>query len=196
MDRLRKEDWTVQSVALATVKQMVKTHHYARGGSNTATYIHGLFRAGDFMDADCAGATWWIPPTKDAAAFVFPENWQGVLCLSRMVILPGIPSNACSFLLAWSMRSIDRDRWPCLVTYADEWRGHTGQIYRATNWEYRGETKPQPVYVLGNGRMISRKAGNKTRTHDQMIAMGASCIGQYPKHRFVHIVKRQRKGHE
>lgn len=31
--------------------------------------------------------------------------------------------------------------WPCLVTYADEWQGHNGSIYRADNWDSVGTTK-------------------------------------------------------
>jgi hypothetical protein len=66
-----------------------------------------------------------------------------VLCLSRLAILPDVPANACSFLLARSRRLIDDKAWPCLVTYADEWRGHTGAIYRADNWQYEGLTRPE-----------------------------------------------------
>ena len=83
-------------------------------------------------------------------------------------------------------RQIDRTLWPCLVTYADEWQGHTGTIYRADNWEYLGMTKPEPTYTL-NGRMIARKAGPRTRTHEEMIALGAVMIGRFAKHKFRHV---------
>jgi len=85
------------------------------------------------------------------------------------------------------MRMIDRKRWQCLVTYADEWQGHTGGIYRATNWRYSGLTKPEAVYVL-NGVMIARKAGPKTRTHSQMLELGAEMRGKFAKHKFVHLI--------
>jgi len=112
------------------------------------------------------------------------ERWQGVLALSRFVIEPDVPRNASSFLLSRSMRLIDRDRWPFLVTYADTWRGHTGAIYKATGWSFDGMTKPEAVYTL-RGRMTSRKAGGRTRTHAEMIAMGAVCEGRFAKARFV-----------
>jgi hypothetical protein len=83
-------------------------------------------------------------------------------------------------------RRADRRVWPCLVTYADEWRGHTGAIYKATNWEYVGLTKPERVYTIG-GRMVARKAGPKTRTHADMIALGAVCQGSHRKHKFRHV---------
>lgn len=185
-DRLRKEDWEVRPIALDIASQLIAAYHYAGRGANTATYLHGLFHRGDFWAQSCVGCAWWIPPTKGAAIATYPENWQGVLSLSRLVIAPNIPKNAASFLVAASMRLIDRERWPALVTYADEWQGHTGAIYRATNWRYVGRTKPERTYVL-NGKMIARKAGPRTRTHAEMLALGAVCIGSFAKHKFVHI---------
>jgi len=185
--RLRAKEWEVHTVALETCRRLVECYHYAGGGSNTATYRHGLFPKGAIFDADCRGIAWWIPPTKSAALATYPRNWQGVLSLSRLVIVPGVPKNAASFLLGASMRLIDRERWPCLVTYADEWQGHTGGIYRATNWTYMGKTKPEAVYVLDE-RMIARKAGPHTRTKQEMLDMGCELVGRFSKHKYVHIL--------
>jgi hypothetical protein len=183
MTHLRKKDWEVRPLGRERALELVQDHHYARGGSNTHTYLHGLFPKGAFFDADCVGVAWWLPPTKSAGLATYPENPQGVLALSRLAIVPDMPTNAASFLIGASIRLIDRDRWPCLVTYADLWRGHTGAIYKATNWVYRGLTKPQPVYIL-DGRLVSRKAGPKTRTHEEMLRLGAEFLGLFPKHKF------------
>ncbi len=185
--RLRKADYEVRPVCLEFARRFVVAHHYARGGSNTATYLHGLFRCDEIFDEQCQGIAWWIPPTRSAAEATYPQNWRGVLCLSRLAIRPGVPSNACSFLLARSRRLIDRSAWPCLVTYADEWRGHTGQIYRADNWTYLGLTRPERIYRVGV-RMLSRKAGGNTRTHAEMLALGAECVGSFAKHKFIRVM--------
>lgn len=168
---------------------MVERFHYAKGASNTRVYLHGLFPKDSFWDSDCAGIAWWIPPTRDSAAATFPENPDGVLALSRLVIAPDVPKNACTFLLARSVRLIDAERWPCLVTYADDWRGHTGGIYRAANWQYVGMTKPEATYTV-RGMMKSRKAGNRTRSHVEMIQeLGAQFEGKHAKHKFI-LVRR------
>jgi len=187
-NHLRATDWEVRTVSLSKTQELVRDFHYSKGGSNTATYRHGLFPINCVSEDWCLGVAWWIPPTKSAALSTFPENWRGVLNLSRLVILPDVPKNAASFLLSRSMKLINRKLWPCLVTYADTWRGHTGAIYRATNWQYVGMTKPERTYVL-NDRMVARKAGPKTRTHAEMLAMGAQCVGSFSKHKFVHIVR-------
>lgn len=173
-------------VKLFIARALVEKYHYAKSAANTATYLHGLFKkqAGPF-DGECFGVAWWIPPTKSAARATFPDNWRGVLSLSRLVVHPDVPKNGASFLLGSSRALIDRKIWPILVTYADEWQGHMGTIYRADNWRFIGKTKPEAVWVKG-GRMISRKAGPKTRTKQQMELLGASMVGRFSKRKFVH----------
>jgi len=181
----RKADWWVADVSLEKCQQMIRDLHYSRGGSNTAVYSHGLFPRGWFWESECVGVAWWLPPTKTAAQSFDKENWRGVLALSRVALLDEIPKNAESFLIRHSMRLVDRKRWPILVSYADTWQGHSGTIYRAAGWTECGKSKPERRYIL-NGRMVSRKAGPKTRTHTEMLALGAECVGSYSAIRFVH----------
>lgn len=185
--RLLKGQWEVRPIDLLIAQQLVEKYHYAHGGANTATYTHGLFEKGEFWEQNCKGCCWWLPPTKAAALATYPDNWEGVLSLSRLVIVPDVPKNACTFLLARSMKMIDRDRWPALVTYADEWQNHNGTIYKAANWEDRGLTAPEPTFIR-NGRLIARKAGPKTRTRSEMENLGAKMIGRFSKRKFVHII--------
>lgn len=186
-ERLKKEDWTVRPVSPGIARRIIERFHYASGASNTYTYLHGLFKADAFFDEECAGVAWWIPPTKSAALATYPERWQGVLALSRLVIVPGVPSNACSFLISRSRKIIDRKKWPCLVTYADEWQEHTGSIYLADNWTFVGKTKPERGYSI-NGRMTARKAGPNTRTHTEMLALGALPLGKFAKLKFINVI--------
>src|SRR5215469_2656480 len=112
----RKQDWEVRPCSLELAQRLVRQHHYTHGGSNTSVYTHGLFPRGAVWEADCKGVAWWIPPTKDCAERNYPKNWNGVLVLSRLVVVPGTPSNACSFLIRHAMRHfMDRHRWPYLL---------------------------------------------------------------------------------
>jgi len=78
---------------------------------------------------------------------------------------------------------IPTERWPCLVTYADEMEGHTGRIYRADNWEYMGQTTAEAAYRI-DGQLRARKAGQKTYTHAEMLARGAVFLGRFKKYKF------------
>lgn len=187
--RIVKEQWEVRPVEIAAGRELVERYHYAKGASNTRTFLHGLFPRGAFWETDCVGVAWWIPPTRGAAEATYPKNWQGVLALHRLVIAPDAPKNACSFLLARSVKLIPAKDWPCLVTYADDWRGHTGNVYRACNWQYVGKTAPEDTYTI-KGVMTARKAGGRTRTRSEMVALGAQNEGRHSKHKYVLIRER------
>jgi hypothetical protein len=106
--------------------------------------------------------------------------------LSRLAIHEDVPTNGASFLLGADMRTLKKSRqWRSLVTYADHRMGHTGAIYRATNWDYVGEAGGDRAYVDALGRQVATKNGPKTRTHAEMIALGYECLGRFPKHKFV-----------
>jgi hypothetical protein len=183
-DRLRKADYDVRPVSRPVALELIERLHYSEGAANTGTYIHGLFRRD--RPAQILGVAWWIPPTKSAAQATYPADWQGVLSLSRLAIEADVPKNAASFLLARSCRLVDRLRWPCFVTYADEWQGHRGTIYRASGWTFVGRTVPEPTWVK-DGRMISRKAGPTTRTTKEMLELGARCVGSFSRLKFVKV---------
>lgn len=189
-DVLRKADWTVRPVSQDQALRLVQDLHYARGASNTRTFLHGLFREGEsFWDEDVQGIAWWIPPTRSCAEANYAGDFRKVLVLSRMVIDPSVPMNAASFLLGKTEQIIRRDaRFECLLTYADERQGHTGAIYRAANWEYLGLTNPEPIFETASGVMVSRKSGPKTRTRKQMEELGHRQVGVSRKHRFRKIL--------
>lgn len=74
-DRLHGADWEVRPMTdLSVAAELVKCYHYAAGASNTATYLHGLFRKCDFWETSCKGVAWWIPPTRTAATATYPAN--------------------------------------------------------------------------------------------------------------------------
>lgn len=180
-DRLLKEDYRVRPVDLATAASIIKRYHYAQGGPNTGVQFDGLFAVGR---DECLGAAWWLPPTKIAAQSVCAE-WRRVLSLCRMAIAPEVPKNAATFLLSKAVRRLRRDgRWDVLLTYADERVGHEGHVYRAAGWEYLGRTKGDYAWLDSAGRQVSKKA-TKSRTTAEMLALGYSRSGPWPKHKYI-----------
>jgi len=184
---LAKEDYFIAPISQALAKSLVEQHHYSKGGSNTAVYRHGLFHI-DAPDI-CLGVAWWLPPTKVAAQSVH-DDWRRVLSLTRLVVVPGVPTNGASFLMARSIREIQRTGdWTALVTYADEGQGHTGAIYKATNWTYKGIRPGHAVWVDSTGRHVAKKAGPRTRKNAEMLELGYTNTGATRKHKFVMYLK-------
>lgn len=176
----RRGDYVMAVIGHAFGAQFIRAHHYARECSNTGI-MHGFFRGGRLV-----GVAQWLPPTKVCAQSVDAQRWQAVLSLTRFAVLDSEPTNAETIMLGASIRQLRRERrWTALVTFADESQHHSGTIYRASNWEYRGKTKPEPRYLDPDGRQVSRKAGRKSRTHANMLALGYRMAGRYAKHKFV-----------
>lgn len=186
MSHLRSADgWRVETIELWEARHFIKLWHYAKSSPNTATYRHGLIGP-DWVHY---GAAVWLPPTRAAAEKVAGEEWHGVLCLSRLVVAPEVPTNGASFLLGRSMKLIDRKRWPVLLTYADTKLGHTGAIYKATNWETHGPVPAGDVWVHSTtGEQRGRKRGPTNLSGEQMRALGFERVASLPKIRFVHRV--------
>lgn len=187
---LRKSDWVVVPAPITDAAELVRTCHYAGGAPNTGVYIHGLYHV-DYPD-EIMGVAWWLPPMITSARYVEKETGisaNRVIGLSRLVIHPGVPTNGASYLLGQSERIIRHDgRYLAGITYADTFRGHTGAIYLATNWEYTGETAPKPIWIdPRTGMTISQKQAGKTRRTKEMQDLGYMLLGRARKHRFIKV---------
>lgn len=191
VEALVSSDYEVRDVTQDVALDLVRSYHYARGGSKTAVYRHGLFLR---SRPDAAlGVAWWLPPTKPAAVSVAGEDWRSVLALTRLVVAPEVPTNGASFLLGRSIRLIRQGGvWRHLVTYADEGQGHTGAIYLATNWTPLGaQPARHPTWTDAEGRHVSPKA-TKNRTFAEMEVLGYARGPASAKRKFViHIDERK-----
>ncbi len=181
--KFRAAEWTVAPVDQRDAVEFIESHHYAKGASKTSVFRFGLFEHGA---QTLRGVTMWLPPTRVAAESVVRGRWRRVLSLSRMAVSAYVPKNGASFLLGASVRAIRRDgRFSDLVTYADEGAGHTGHVYRASNWSYCG---PRPGATNwtdpSTGRRVSAQA-TKTRTVAEMRALGFSKLPRMRKHKFI-----------
>lgn len=185
---LRRSDWSVTTLEQAEARALIERWHYAQGCPNTSVARHGLIG----QSGEAAGVAMWLPPTPTAARsaarhFDMEDQWRGVLSLTRLVVAPKAPTNAASFLLGSSMRLVDRARWPILLTYADTSQGHTGAIYRATNWAYLGLVPAGDTWINAKGEQRGRKRGKRNLSVAEMTEAGFTRRPALPKHKFAHL---------
>ena len=188
MPALVRSEWEVRSISQSDAVSAIRAWHYSMSAPNTSVYRFGMFRAGLFTE--CEGVALWLPPTKAAGVSIAGDDWRGVLSLSRLACSPGAPKNAASYLLGAAMARIDRKRWPVLVTYADTNQGHTGAIYRATNWTCDGAVPAGDVWQMPDGSLCGRKRGGRNLSVAELRSMGATRRPSSPKIRFRHDVRR------
>lgn len=182
---LRARDWRVDPCSQTDAVELIERIHYAGGASNTSVARHALRR---LDDEKILGVAMWLPPTRNAALSVDRENPRGVLALTRLCVADEVPTNGASFLLGRSMKMLDRDVWPTLLTYADTRHGHTGAIYRATNWICLGEVPGSDSWVDATGTQRGRKRGGRNLSVAQMRELGYTRLPAMPKIKFVHRI--------
>ena len=175
MTHLDRREWRVHDIPPLWARQIVQEHHYSQDYASTASYIHGLVRARQGGMSHIYGAAIWMP-----AVYAIRRYNCLPLQLSRLVVEPGMPTNAASFLMARSMKLIDRVKWPVLLTYADSGQGHTGAIYKATGWEQDGEGGGWNYYSPDGKQLSSLQNGSFIPCPDGWEAR------RTVKHRFVH----------
>jgi hypothetical protein len=187
-----KDQWEVHPIAHKDVVDFVSEHHYAKGCANTSVARFGLFYKGDRETLH--GVSMWMPPIVGAGKKVC-DNHRVVLGLSRFCLRDDRPDNSGSFLLSRSVQLLDKDRWKVMLTYADSAKGHTGGLYRASNWFFHGKTKPATIYIdPTTEQMVSKKAGPTNRSHKEMLELGYVTEKSDGKYRFVMPSSRRVRG--
>ncbi len=143
-----------------------------------------------------------------------PDEADNVIELSRLWIEDGEPTNAESFLIAHSLRFLNKE---IVVSYADQSVGHIGTVYKASGWLYTGLSAKRPEYTvrgmehqhkqslfdgLGRDRDIGKSAslfGDEIKSTSQVELLrskygDALVIGQQVrKHRYVRFLGGRKK---
>lgn len=179
---LRKRDgWSVVELEHFTAVGMLKRLHYAKGCANTSSLAAGL-------RTPCrrvVGVALWMTPVAGVQGWAERLGARQPIVLSRMVIEDEVPRNGASFLLARSLRLLQRQGWDFAVTYADPVFGHDGHVYVASGWTRMGFGEPRAIWRDQEGRQRSRKAGPRTLTVAECEAKGWTRTPGEPRPRFI-----------
>ena len=151
----------------AAARELIAREHYSKSSSFVGTVICAK-RGGEVV-----GAAALLPPLPPAARKHAKDDPKRVTSLSRIVVRSGEPQNVASMLIGATLKQVRRDRkYNTVLTYADLAQGHTGAIYRATNAQHCGLTKPKEYWAdPATGRRVSAKA-TRSRTVAEMRALG------------------------
>jgi hypothetical protein len=201
---------TVRQINKKVAESFVRENHYTHKLSS-ARYTLGLFYTEDnhsFFAGEhekLIGCIVYGHPVSNATVTsmfkTLPLELPSILELTRLVILDGYGKNIESYFIGQSFRWLKQNdpRVKVLISYADPEQGHTGGIYRATNWYYQGcgAGKLMPdfsIKTLENGQWIhSRTVGSVYGSRN--IESLAKKIGhtfwrkeEFPKHRYLYFL--------
>jgi len=168
-----KSDFYIDRVGKEEIKDLLYTYHYLKDESKDfkSGFNYGLYRR-SFTDilniGGCFGAcvfTGLPVPEIAVGAFGLERNQQeGIYELSRLCIHPELQKeeyNVTSWFVSRCIRRFRKDANPrAIISYADASK-HSGIIYRASNFSYRGITDPKKDFWIkqSDGSFIKHSRG-------------------------------------
>lgn len=148
-------DYTVQLVDRAVVRDFIEQHHYSHN-------INGLMSSYCFAMYDqqqqMVGAMIYGKLGMANAWKKYGNSIDAVMELRRLVLVDDTPKNSESYFIGRTLRWLKANTAvTTIVSYADPNYGHSGVIYRATNFKHAGMTAPGKV-IIWNGKKYHDKA--------------------------------------
>ena len=169
---MKVTDFVVEHVNRKAVTSFIEKHHYSHNINGIQSYYHfGLYTEGKFGLPKMIGAMLYAIPSMPATAAKYnPINPDKCFELRRLVCIDDTPTNTESYFIGqtfkWLKQNTDIE---VIVSFADAEYGHTGVIYRATNFEYLGTTSPGRKLIVDGKEYHSRSLNQSDRPYGREL---------------------------
>ena len=166
------KDFTVEEIPRKSVVKFIEKHHYSHNVNGVQSLYHyGLFTEGNFGLPKMIGAMMYAHPSMPATAAKYnPINPDKCLELRRLVCIDDTPKNTESYFIGQTFKLLKRDTdMEVIVSFADQHHGHTGVIYKATNFDYLGETGKGRILMVDGKEMHSRSLNQLDRPYGREL---------------------------
>jgi len=146
--------WSVVGVSRADVRDFIEENHYSKSINGCiADYCYALLDSNRNM----MGAMFYGRMAMANQWRRFGNDEKSVIELRRLCCVDDTPKNAESFFIGKSLRLLRKD-WTngIVVSYADKEHGHSGVIYKASNFT-KIDDIPGARVILYDGRQYHDK---------------------------------------
>jgi hypothetical protein len=128
-----REDYSVESISYRDAMEIVVAKHYLHRKC-PVSHSYGLI---DRSTGEVVGVvTYGVSPSSTLLKGICgPDEAKNVYELNRLWVDDKVAKNGESYLVANSMKYLDRE---IVVSFADTSQGHVGIIYQAANFLYTG----------------------------------------------------------
>ena len=161
-------DFTVEYINRKALTSFIEKHHYSHNINGIQSYHHfGLYTEGNFGLPKMIGAMLYaMTSMPNTAAKYNPINPTRCMELRRLVCIDDTPKNTESYFIGQTFKLLKRDTdMEVIVSFADQHHGHTGVIYKATNFDYLGETGKGRILMVDGKEMHSRSLNQLDRPY-------------------------------
>ena len=142
-------EMVVSPISIETARGYIASFHYSRTMPDSTLYAYGGYINNKICGVVCYG----MGCNKNQYTALIPNIKNGEYVeLTRLWCADTFPRNTESRLISQSLKLLPY-YVKLVVSFADEYQGHVGTIYQATNWYYCGQSS--------GGKMLVREDGIK-----------------------------------
>jgi hypothetical protein len=166
------KDFTVEEIPRKSLVSFIEKHHYSHNVNGVQSLYHyGLYREGNFGLPTMIGAMMYAHPSMPATAAKYnPINPDKCLELRRLVCIDDTPKNTESYFIGKTFKLLKQTTdMEVVVSFADQHQGHTGVIYKASNFDYLGETSKGRILMVDGKEMHSRSLNQLDRPYGREL---------------------------
>ena len=169
---MKVRDFTVEEVLRRSIAPFIEKYHYSQNVNGVqSTTCFGLYKEGNFGLPTMIGAMMYAWPSMPATAKKYnPDDPLRIYELRRLVCIDDTPTNTESYFIGqtfkWLKQNTDIE---VIVSFADEEYGHSGIIYKATNFEYCGTTSPSKKLIVDGKEYHSRSLNQSDRPYGREL---------------------------
>lgn len=171
--------WRVEHITFSTARPMIERIHYAHKDGQPCTiqwkHCFGLFRPDTSFSFwnhyELTGVmVYTLPSGPTAGKSYCPEAPDKVLELRRLVCIDDTPKNAESFFISKTLKWLKKNTDTVLIlSYADPVQGHTGVIYKASNFKYIGRASVGTMLKV-DGKLVHGRSLTVDRPYARVLA--------------------------
>ena len=165
-------EFTVEEIPRKATVRFIEKHHYSHNINGIQSYHHfGLYTEGNFGFPKMIGAMLYAMPSMPHTAKKYNSiNPDRCMELRRLVCIDDTPKNTESYFIGKTLRWLKQNTdVEVVVSFADQHYGHVGTIYKATNFEYFGETSPARVLMVDGKEYHSRSLNQDKRPYGREL---------------------------
>ena len=165
-------DFTVEEVLRKFVDPFIRKYHYSKSTNGIQQKeCFGLYTEGNFGLPVMIGAMMYaIPSMPNTAKRYNPINPDRCVELRRLCCIDDTPKNTESYFIGKTLRWLKRNtNYEVVISFADQHYEHDGTIYKASNFEYLGETAAGRVLMVDGKEYHSRSLSQPIKPYSREI---------------------------
>ena len=184
--------------ALGHVSWFIKRYHYSHTHPGGIDFSFAAIQNGILVGACVFGYMAGNP--KAMCVCKQSDDPSKYRELMRLVLLDEIPKNSESRFIAWCLRWLrSKTDLLAVISFADPKFGHTGVIYRASNWIYTGlQNQDRPRLLKTHADLFGsyeqeihpRQAYDRIGSSSMASVSPCRIAAREPKHRYVYLLRR------